>query len=92
MSVSPGSPRRHRRVVVLSPGDRDRVARGEVPEDLARADSTTDALRSAAARRESGPGSARDSSGGAGWGDGVVRAGDADGNDARLLRDVPPHW
>ncbi|WP_243118316.1 hypothetical protein [Actinomyces wuliandei] len=92
MSVSSGGRRRHRRVVVLSSRDRDRVARGEVPEDLAQAGSTTGALRSAAACGETGPGSAYDSSGGAGWADGVVRAGDADANDARLLRDVPPHW
>ena len=39
-----GSTRRRRRVVALSPRDRERVARGQSPEDLARADYEHDAL------------------------------------------------
>ena len=70
-SVS-GAPPRRRRVVALSAADRERVARGELPEAAAeearrrRVDALTDA------RSRSG--------------------GDAHANDARLLRDVPPHW
>ncbi|AYD90449.1 hypothetical protein D5R93_11370 [Actinomyces lilanjuaniae] len=91
MSAPSGSPRRHRRVVVLSPGDRDRVAHGEVPEDLAQADSTAEALRSVATRGESAPGSTC-GSGGADRADSVVSPDCDNTNDARLLRDVPPHW
>ena len=39
-----GSTRRRRRVVALSPRDQERVARGQRPEDLARADYEHDAL------------------------------------------------
>ena len=39
-----GRARRRRRVVALSPRDRERVARGQSPEDLARADYEHDAL------------------------------------------------
>lgn len=70
-SVS-GAPPRRRRVVALSAVDRERVARGELPEAAEeearrrRVDALTDARSRA---------------------DGDERA-----NDARLLRDVPPHW
>ena len=45
-----GSTRRRRRVVALSPRDQERVARGESPEDLARADYEHDALSGPAER------------------------------------------
>ncbi len=70
--MSGAPPRRRRRVVALSAADRERVARGELPEAAAeearrrRVDALTDA------RSRSG--------------------GDERANDARLLRDVPPHW
>ena len=69
-----GRSRRRRRVVALSARDRERVARGEDPEDLARADYEHDALT--------------------GTGDGLVvpETGGAATNDARLRRDIPPHW
>ena len=75
-AVTPGrgSARRHRRVVALSPRDRERVERGESPEDLARADYEHDAL--------SGPAEGLD----------APAPGGAGSNDARLRRDVPPHW
>lgn len=66
--------RRRRRVVALSPRDRERVARGQNPEDLARADYEHDAL--------SGPAEGLD----------APSPGGAGSNDARLRRDVPPHW
>ena len=69
-----GSTRRRRRVVALSPRDRERVARGQSPEDLARADYEHDAL--------SGPAEGLD----------APAPGGAGSNDARLRRDVPPHW
>ena len=69
-----GSTRRRRRVVALSPRDQERVARGQRPEDLARADYEHDAL--------SGPAEGLD----------VSAPGGAGSNDARLRRDVPPHW
>ena len=69
-----GSTRRRRRVVALSPRDRERVARGKSPEDLARADYEHDAL--------SGPAEGLD----------APAPGSAGSNDARLRRDVPPHW
>lgn len=69
-----GSARRRRRVVALSPRDRERVARGQRPEDLARADYEHDAL--------SGPAEGLD----------APAPGGAGSNDARLRRDVPPHW
>ena len=71
----PGSgapPRRRRRVVALSAADRERVARGELPEA---------AEEEARRRRVDALTDARSRSGG-----------DAHANDARLLRDVPPHW
>ena len=68
------STRRRRRVVALSPRDRERVARGQNPEDLARADYEHDAL--------SGPAEGLD----------APAPGGAGSNDARLRRDVPPHW
>ncbi|GAA1860209.1 hypothetical protein [Myceligenerans crystallogenes] len=40
--------------------------------------------------REAVPGVSADERA-AGWGDGSTAGGD-DSNDARLLRDVPPHW
>jgi len=69
-----GRARRRRRVVALSPRDRERVARGQSPEDLARADYEHDAL--------SGPAEGLD----------APAPGGAGSNDARLRRDVPPHW
>ena len=69
-----GITRRHRRVVALSPRDQERVARGESPEDLARADYEHDAL--------SGPAEGLD----------ATVPGSTGSNDARLRRDVPPHW
>ena len=69
-----GSARRRRRVVALSPRDRERVARGQSPGDLARADYEHDAL--------SGPAEGLD----------APAPGGAGSNDARLRRDVPPHW
>ena len=69
-----GSTRRRRRVVALSPRDQERVARGQRPEDLARADYEHDAL--------SGPAEGLD----------APAPGGAGSNDARLRRDVPPHW
>ncbi|QQC39693.1 hypothetical protein I6I08_12960 [Actinomyces oris] len=69
-----GSARRRRRVVALSPRDQARVARGQNPEDLARADYEHDAL--------SGPAEGLDAPAPGGTGS----------NDARLRRDVPPHW
>lgn len=68
------SARRRRRVVALSPRDQARVARGQNPEDLARADYEHDAL--------SGPAEGLDAPAPGGTGS----------NDARLRRDVPPHW
>ena len=68
------SARRRRRVVALSPRDRERVERGESPEDLARADYEHDAL--------SGPVEGLD----------APAPGGAGSNDARLRRDIPPHW
>ena len=65
---------RRRRVVALSPGDQERVSRGENPEDLARADYERDALS------------------GVGGGLDAPETGGAGSNDARLKRDVPPHW
>ena len=47
-AVAHGRVRRRRRVVALSARDRERVARGEDPEDLARADYEHDALSGAA--------------------------------------------
>lgn len=69
-----GRSRRRRRVVALSARDRERVARGEDPEDLARADYEHDALS------------------GAGGGLDTPEPGGSGSNDARLKRDVPPHW
>ena len=69
-----GSTRRRRRVVALSARDQARVARGQSPEDLARADYEHDAL--------SGPAEGLD----------APAPGGAGSNDARLRRDVPPHW
>ena len=69
-----GRARRRRRVVALSPRDRERVARGQSPEDLARADYEHDAL--------SGPAEGLD----------APAPGATGSNDARLRRDVPPHW
>ena len=69
-----GRSRRRRRVVALSARDRERVARGEDPEDLARADYEHDALT------------------GTGEGLDVPETGGAGTNDARLRRDIPPHW
>ena len=69
-----GRARRRRRVVALSPRDQARVARGQNPEDLARADYEHDAL--------SGPAEGLD----------APAPGGAGSNDARLRRDVPPHW
>ena len=69
-----GSARRRRRVVALSPRDQERVARGQSPEDLARADYEHDAL--------SGPAEGLD----------APAPGATGSNDARLRRDVPPHW
>ena len=69
-----GRARRRRRVVALSPRDQARVARGQNPEDLARADYEHDAL--------SGPAEGLDAPAPGGTGS----------NDARLRRDVPPHW
>ena len=66
--------RRRRRVVALSARDRERVSRGESPEDLARADYEHDALT------------------GTGEGVDAPETGGAGTNDARLKRDVPPHW
>ena len=69
-----------RRAVALSPQDRERIARGELPEADAEVerrrglDAPTDAL-------------ARD-----GGALGPQDDGDAVANDARLLREVPPHW
>ena len=58
----------------FSPRDQERVARGQRPEDLARADYEHDAL--------SGPAEGLD----------APAPGGAGSNDARLRRDVPPHW
>ena len=69
-----GSTRRRRRVVALSARDRERVARGESPEGLARADYEHDALSSPAEGLD------------------APAPGGAGSNDARLRRDVPPHW
>ena len=69
-----GRSRRRRRVVALSARDRERVARGEDPEDLARADYEHDALT------------------GTGEGVDAPETGGAGTNDARLRRDIPPHW
>ena len=69
-----GRSRRRRRVVALSAQDRERVARGEEPEDLARADYEHDALTGT---RE---------------GLNAPETGGAGTNDARLRRDIPPHW
>ena len=68
-----------RRVVALSPQDRARVARGERPEADAEAERRRgrDALADARAREDAASGRPR---------------GDESANDARLLRDVPPHW
>ena len=68
-----------RRVVALSPQDRVRVARGERPEADAEIERRRgrDALADARAR---------------GGGADGRRSGDEGANDARLLRDVPPHW
>lgn len=70
--VSGAPPRRRRRVVALSAADRERVARGELPEAAAEEARRrrVDALTDARSRPD----------------------GDARANDARLLRDVPPHW
>ena len=69
-----GRSRRRRRVVALSARDRERVARGEDPEDLARAAYEHDALP------------------GTGEGVDAPETGGAGTNDARLRRDIPPHW
>ena len=74
VTLERGSARRRRRVVALSPRDQERVARGQSPEDLARADYEHDAL--------SGPAEGLD----------APTPGGAGSNDARLRRDVPPHW
>ena len=68
-----------RRVVALSPQDRARVARGERPEADAEAERRRgrDALADARACEDAAGGRPR---------------GDEGANDARLLRDVPPHW
>ena len=68
-----------RRVVAFSPQDRARVARGERPEADAEAERRRgrDALADARAREDAAGGRPR---------------GDEGANDARLLRDVPPHW
>ena len=68
-----------RRVVALSPQDRAGVARGERPEADAEAERRRgrDALADARAREDAASGRPR---------------GDESANDARLLRDVPPHW
>ncbi len=74
MEPMSGAPprRRRRRVVALSAADRERVARGELPEA---------AEEEARRRRVDALTDARSRSGG-----------DERANDARLLRDVPPHW
>lgn len=75
--------------MALSPQDRARVARGERPEADAEAQRRRglDALTDALGRQ----GGALASAGDAGAGD--AGAGDAEeANDARLLREVPPHW
>ena len=69
-----GSARRRRRVVALSPRDQARVARGQSPQDLARADYEHDALSGLAEGLDAPAPVATGS------------------NDARLRRDVPPHW
>ena len=66
--------RHRRRVVALSARDQERVSRGEIPEDLARADYEHDALS------------------GAGGGIDTPEPSGSGSNDARLKRDVPPHW
>ncbi|WP_258522166.1 transcriptional regulator [Actinomyces sp. Z5] len=73
-----GIRRGRRRVVALSPQDAVRVARGEAPQAQAEAERRrgTDALTDARSRE-----------GGLNGREGSDRA-----NDARLLREVPPHW
>lgn len=69
-----GGARLRRRVVALSSQDRERVARGESPQDLALADYEHDALN------------------GLGTGLDAPASGGTGSNDARLRREVPPHW
>ncbi|WP_256329098.1 transcriptional regulator [Actinomyces ruminicola] len=74
----PAGTRRRRRAVALSPQDAARVARGEAPQAQAEAERRRgmDALADARSR------------------DGGVldRTSPDHANDARLLREVPPHW
>lgn len=67
-----GSRVRRRRVVALSPQDRARVARGELPE----ADSEVERRRKLDALADAS----------------AHGGGGEHANDARLLREVPPHW
>lgn len=69
-----------RRAVALSPQDRERIARGELPEADAEVERRRglDALMDALARDGGALGPQDD--------------GGAIANDARLLREVPPHW
>ena len=70
--------------MALSPQDRARVARGERPEADAEAQRRRglDALTDVLGRQGGALASAGDAD-----------AGDAEeANDARLLREVPPHW
>ena len=69
-----------RRAVALSPQDRERIARGELPE----ADAEVERRRGRDALTEG-----LELAGGA---VGPQDDGDAVANDARLLREVPPHW
>lgn len=73
---APGARRGWRRVVALSPQDAARVARGEAPQAQA------EVLR----RRSMDALTDARSRGGDG------RADSDHANDARLLREVPPHW
>lgn len=79
--------RRRRRVVVLSPQDRERVARGDEPRDLMPTAAGADALTPIGS--ESLPERGLSDSDVA-WGDRGASGEHA--NDARLLGDVPPHW
>lgn len=83
-SASERGARRHRRAVAYSPQDRERVRRGEPTLEEAEVERRRrlDALSDAQSRSSEALGEALGETSGAG----------ESGNDARLLRDVPPHW
>ncbi|MDO4244296.1 MAG: transcriptional regulator [Actinomyces sp.] len=91
--TAPGgvSARRRRRAVAYSPQDRERLARGELPEtaELDRRRRSRDALSGPELDPQEAPS----------WPDSVAPDAPSGGagtqtrsNDERLRREVPPHW